>query len=62
LDYDLANDKVDIEQPGRFSCWGFANKVRRCDARQFFVGSNTKKPLVLALIQGNYNVPFCILM
>lgn len=26
LDYDLANDKVDIEQPGRFSCWGFANK------------------------------------
>eukprot|EP00435_Cladocopium_sp_Y103_P071970 s218_g38.t3 len=26
LDYDLANDKEDIEQPGRFSCWGFANK------------------------------------
>ena len=58
LDYDLANDKVDIEQPGRFSCWGFANKVR-CPS--IFFGSNTE-PLVLALIQGDYIVPFCILM
>jgi len=26
LDYDLANDKEDEEQPGRCPCWSFANK------------------------------------
>ena len=27
LDYDLANDKEDVEQPGRCPCWSFANKA-----------------------------------
>ena len=64
LDYDLANDKVDIEQPGRFSCWGFANKVPSSpptwDPRQHETsGSGMKKNRGLTLYHfvswcGNY--------
>ena len=47
LDYDLANDKEDEEQPGRCPCWSFANKAgsvgKLMGGRAFEFGENTLK-------------------